>query len=50
MDLIITILPVVTKDLPISPWFVDEKLHNNARRTENAFGNDDCLRQPACFL
>ena len=21
MDLIITILPVVTKDLPISPWF-----------------------------
>ena len=21
-----------------------------ARRTENAFGNDDCLRPPACFL
>ena len=28
---------------------VDEKLHNNAPHRK-AFGNDDCLRQPAFFF
>ena len=26
------------------------KNYTITRRTENAFGNDDCLRQPACFF
>ena len=30
MDLIITILPVVTKDLPISPWFTITILFRDA--------------------
>ena len=36
MDLIITILPVVTKDLPISPWFTPYNVPMFYRHTSSA--------------
>ena len=35
MDLIITILPVVTKDLPISPRFTPYEFHRDASSASN---------------